>query len=338
VVLLLGIAVGALAAAFVQLLKLTTVYSQRIPYVWRTSLAGLLMGLAGVAVPQVMGIGYDTVNEILLGGPGAGLLIAMLLVKLLATGASVGLGVPGGIIGPALFMGAAAGSLVAILGDTLAFRTPLDPGLYAMLGMGAMMGASLQAPLSALTAMMELTHNPGIIMPGMLAVVVAGLTASEGFRTKTVFAALLSGTGLDYGANPVMQALRRAGVASVMTKAFVRHDRSIGADDADRLLAESPEWVLVEDQGAPVALVPAVDLMREAETARGRTRPLDLLDMPARRLQAADVDLQATLHEAVDRLKETGADALYVQRTIAPGIKRIYGVLTRAQLESSYRY
>jgi hypothetical protein len=338
VVLILGVAMGGLAAAFVHLLKATTLHSQRLPFVWRASLAGVLMGLAAMAVPDVMGIGYDTVNDILLGRVGAGLLVALVIVKLLATSASVGLGMPGGMIGPVLFMGASAGSLVAVGADAIAFGRGLDPGLYALLGMGAMMGASLQAPLSALTAMVELTHNPGIIMPGMLAVVVAALTASEGFRTRSVFAILLSAAGMDYGANPVMQALRRAGVGSVMTRSFVRQGRHLDPEGARQLLAEKPEWVLVDDGEGPVALVPAVDLARETQSVEDRSGVLDLLEMPAHRLQVADIDLQATLQQALERLDETGADALYVQRTTAPAIKRIYGVLTRAQVESSYRY
>jgi CIC family chloride channel protein len=143
---------------------------------------------------------------------------------------------------------------------------------------------------------------------------------------------------MDYGANPVMQALRRAGVGSVMTRSFVRQGRHLDPEGARQLLAEKPEWVLVDDGEGPVALVPAVDLARETQSVEDRSGVLDLLEMPAHRLQVADIDLQATLQQALERLDETGADALYVQRTTAPAIKRIYGVLTRAQVESSYRY
>ena len=80
-------------------------------------------------------------------------------------------------------------------------------GSYALLGMGAMMGASLQAPLSALTAIMELTYSPGVIMPGMLTIVVAQLTASELFNKKSLFVTMLRSNGLDFSVNPVMQVL-----------------------------------------------------------------------------------------------------------------------------------
>ena len=82
--------------------------------------------------------------------------------------------------------------------------------------MGAMMGASLQAPLAALTAIMELTYNPGIIMPGMLTIVIAQLTASEVFGKQSLFISMLRSNGLDYDINPVMQVLRGIGVASVL--------------------------------------------------------------------------------------------------------------------------
>ena len=85
-----------------------------------------------------------------------------------------------------------------------------------------MMGASIQAPLAALTAMIELTYSPQIVMPGMLAVVIAGLTASELFGKESIFSAVLKAAGMDYNADPVTQALGRIGVASVMQRNYAR--------------------------------------------------------------------------------------------------------------------
>ena len=65
--------------------------------------------------------------------------------------------------------------------------------------------------------------------------------------------------------------------------------------------------------------------------------PLDLMEIPGRRLQLAPVQLQATLQEALQQLEQSGAEALYVERMTAPGIKPIFGILTREQVESAYR-
>jgi H+/Cl- antiporter ClcA len=339
--LLLGLVVGSLSAAFIHLLQLVTRYTRRLEFWWRTTLAGAVVGVCALLVPEVMGVGYDTVNSALLGEIGLGALLGIVLVKLLATAASIGMGVPGGLIGPTLFLGAVIGSLMGVVTNGGYQGGASGVELYALLGMGAMMGATLQAPLAALTAMMELTHNAGVIMPGMLVITVAGLTASELFRKESIFITVLKASGMDYSANPVMQALRRVGVGGVMDENFRRLERVISREKAEQLLSEEPDWLLVDEQGSPVALMAAVDLARHIQDeseAEGGVQEIDLLKIPAKRRQVGAVNLQATLQEALELLEKGGLNALYVERMTAPGIHRIYGVLTREQVESAYRY
>jgi len=338
--LVLGIVTGTASAALNHLLERVAQRGSRIPFWWRTTLAGVLVGGCGLLVPQVMGIGYDTVDQALAGEIGLWLLLAMMLFKVLATAASVGMGVPGGMIGPALFIGATLGSLVGLLAGQLFPGLGVDVGFYALLAMGATMGASLQAPLAALTAMMELTYSPQIIMPGMLVIVVSGLTASELFGKESLFVAVLKANGMDYNANPVMQALRRVGVASIMQTGFRRSSRVISWEQAEALLQDEPEWLLVDDDDGPAVLMTAVDLARHVQQAdeEGGLDEIDLMKIPARRFQVAAIHLQATLQEAQETLEQKRAEALYVERITAPGIHRIYGVLTREAIDSAYRY
>ncbi|WP_245831947.1 chloride channel protein [Solemya velesiana gill symbiont] len=336
-VLLLGLVVGMFSSLFNQMIESVAVRARNVPFWWRATLAGVIVGLFAMVVPEVMGIGYDTVNAALLGEIGLALLAVLTITKLLATVASVGMGIPGGMIGPSLFIGATLGSLMGLSVQMILPQMQIDVSFYALLGMGAMMGASLQAPLAALTAMMELTHSPQIIMPGMLVIVVAALTASELFRKESLFITMLKASGLDYNANPVMQALRRIGVASVMGKSFERPDSVVERSDAETLLEKGPEWLLVQGEEGPVALMPALDLARFLQENQ-EVQEIDLMAIPARRDEVAPVHIQATLQEAMELLESRGVQSLYVERTTAPGIQRIYGVLTREQVESAYRY
>jgi CIC family chloride channel protein len=113
------------------------------------------------------------------------------VTKLLATGTAIGLRVPGGLIGPTLFIGGAAGSALGILFAALEPIDAASSGFYATVGMVAMMGATLRAPLAALTALLELTANPNIILPGMLAVATAELTNRLALGKDSVFEILL---------------------------------------------------------------------------------------------------------------------------------------------------
>jgi H+/Cl- antiporter ClcA len=334
--LLLGLTIGALAAAFIQLLQLVTQFTVAYPIWLRCLAGGTLVGLCALVTPEVMGIGYDTVNGALVGKYGIAFLLAVTLMKLLATAACLGCGLPGGLIGPSLVIGSTAGGVMGLVAQ---FWFPGDiasPGFYALIGMGTMMGATLQAPLAALTAMLELTANPNIILPGMLALITAGLVSKEVFGMDSVFLHLIRAHGLDYRNDPVMQALRRTGVGHTMDRSVVIFRRQVARSEITEALQGQPRWVLVKEDNRGVALLPAADLVRHLRENQEPTS-VDLLAIPAQRLAPAPIHLQATLQQAAEALTDSDIDALYVTRTTAPGIDRVYGVLTRADIERGYR-
>lgn len=341
-VFLLGLISGGVAAAFIQMVQTIASRTRDWPIELQMGVAGVAVALLGVGLPQVMGIGYDTINLTLLGAYTSGILLLMAVVKLLATSVCSALNVPGGMIGPAFFIGATLGGGFGHLLDQWFPALHIQPGVYAMLGMSALMAGSLQAPLAALTALLELTDNPGIIMPGMLVVVVAGITASELFRKESLFITMLKAKGLDYSQSPVMMALRRIGVASVMDRSFVQSPRQIDRDQARRLLEGKPRWILITEEREPRAILAAVDLAAWLEeqddiAEEEDEAAIDLMKIPGHRLQLAPAHLHETLQEALETLQKGEGEALYVRRMTAPGFWRIYGILLREQIESAYR-
>ncbi len=334
-VLILGIAAGTLSAGFNQLVESAARWSRALPYWQRATLAGVVVGLCGLLAPQVMGIGYDTVNDALHGELSLRLLALILTAKVIATAAAIGLGIPGGVIGPVLFMGAMLGGMAGAAGVHLPGGITSDPAFYALLGMGAMMGASLQAPLAALTAMMELTYSPGIIMPGMLAIVAASLTSNQVFGKESLFIAMLKANGMDYDANPVLQAMRRVGVTSVMNQGFIRLQASLTNTDAQSALTGKPDWLIIDGEDGPRYLMPAVDLARFIE--EHPEQDVDLMEIPAQRYRLTAIHDLANLQEALEQLDSSGAEAVYVHSYSVPGIQRIKGILTRGRIESAYR-
>jgi CIC family chloride channel protein len=185
--LLLGIAVGLIAVVFITLSEQIARRTITWPCTLAFPLAGLVTGILALWLPQIMGTSYDTLARLLQGEGTLTLVLALVAAKLVASGFAVGLRIPGGLIGPTLFIGGAAGSA---LGLGLFLFSPLEtasPGFYATIGMVAMMGASLRAPLAALTALLELTANPNIILPGMIAVASAELVTRLLRGQKSIF-------------------------------------------------------------------------------------------------------------------------------------------------------
>jgi CIC family chloride channel protein len=331
----MGMTLGTLAALFTHLMQLFTRTGASWPVWIRMTLGGAATGLIGVVVPQVMGIGYDTVDSMLLGQIGLVTLVGLTFAKLLATAAGLGMGLPGGLIGPTLVIGAAAGGAIGIV---VKGALPIDlssHAFYALIGMGTMMGATLQAPLAALTAMLELSANPHIILPGMLAVITAGLVSREVFGKESVYLELIRARGLDYRNDPVMQALRRTGVASVMDRRVAVLEESPRREAVLHTLSSEPRWILVRGTDGSATLMPAADLARVVHESENAII-IDLTAIPAQRLQSVAIDFQASLQEALAVLDSSQADVLHVVRLTVPGIERVYGILTRDDVEHGY--
>jgi CIC family chloride channel protein len=311
---------------------------------YRLLAAGLIGAGGAWLVPQVMGIGYDTVNHALLGNFGLVLVIGIALVKIVVTASTVGLGMPMGLVGPTFFIGATIGCALGLIAQLIMPGIASSPGFYAMLGMGAMMGSVLQAPLAALMALLEMTQNTNIILPGMLIIVVSSMVASEVFGQQSVFLTVLRQQGLNYQHSPMSQALQRVGVAAIMERHICQSDKVVSIEQAAKLLSSAPKWVLINNpDGTPISLLPPVDLARCLEQhgspAPGPDQPpvLDLLEIPAQRRDLAPLHFQATLLEALDRLNATKTEALYVERGHSDTAPTVLGVVLRNDIESYYQ-
>lgn len=354
-----ALVIGIAAAIFIHLVEVLGKHHHR-PIILRLSLAGLLMVPFAILIPEVMGIGYDTVQLTIDHQLSFWLLLGVGIAKLLITSVTIGLGMPSGVIGPTLFMGATIGGAMGLIGAQIVPDMASSIGFYAMLGMGAMMGAVLQAPLAALMALMELTRNPHIILPGMLIITTSSLITSEAFGKKSLFLTMLKSQGMSYHNSPVIQALRRVSVGAIMDRSILRTERYLTAEEAQKMLKSEPKWLIIEGSNGPTALMPAVDLARYMEDVKAarheaekkaekkadsaETLPeeppakIDLINIPANRRDIGPVQYQATLDEALNVFDQSSVEALYVQRHVAPTIQRIYGVLLKSDIESYYQY
>jgi hypothetical protein len=330
----MGVLIGAIAAGFIYLTGAITKLGKKMDIWLRMTLAGFGVGLIALISPEVMGIGYDTVNAAILGDIAILSLLLILLAKIIATSLCIGFSIPAGLIGPAIFIGALAGGIFGKFVEMVNGNYS-EAALYAMLGMGAMMSATLQAPLAALLALLELTGNQNIIFPGMLAIVSANLAARELFKSDSIFLSQFRGIGLDYRNDPIAQSLRRIGVESVMNKAYVITEPVIQRMVASAHLKESPDWLLIRREEGN-QLMPASDLARYLE--ENEDDEIDLLEIPAKRRQLGQVRIESTLQHAQQLLNESDAEALYAIRKLGHSADRIYGILTQEDIEKHYRF
>jgi CIC family chloride channel protein len=174
----LGALAGVVAAAFIRGLHLAEDAFDRIDnrylrHVVGMALVGLMMYALFVAFGQyfVDGVGYATIESILTGhGTATGLIALLLIAKLLATSFSLGSGSSGGIFSPSLFIGATLGAAFASGLNAMGLPVQLSIPAFAMVGMGAMVGGSTGAVMTAVTMTFEMTRDYDIVMPMILAV------------------------------------------------------------------------------------------------------------------------------------------------------------------------
>ncbi|MDX1454370.1 MAG: chloride channel protein [Gammaproteobacteria bacterium] len=342
---IIGLMIGGLAALFSASSITLAARIRQWPLLLRFALAGLVTACLAIFVPAIMGVGYDTVNDAMTGELTLSLLLIIVLAKCVATVFAIGCNLPGGLIGPTLVIGAVVGAAIAAICSWLFPEYLWQPAVFALVGMAAMMAATLQAPLAALMALLELSGNTTLIFPGMLTVITAVLVSREVFHKDSIILELLRARGLDYRNDPVAQSLRRIGVAGVMEAAVQQAPASISVGDARRLLERSPKWLLLESNETRRYLLAAADLARylaerderraksdDTEDAQSEEKQVDLVKLPGRRIECLPVTLQANLQEALDLVTRQEAEGVYVQRRGG----RLFGVLTRESIEQAY--
>ena len=350
---LAGVAVGLVGSAFILTVR-TIARFQVGPFWIRAMVAGAVTGLAALVTPAVLGVGYDTVNQALLGQLAWTALLIILIAKTVASAACVGVGLPVGMIGPTLVMGAMLGGLLGVIGNAFAPSLASEPSFYVMLGMAAMMAAVLQAPLAALLAVLELTANPAIILPAMLIIVVASLTVTQFAKQRSIFLTTLNAVGLQYPPDPASQHLMRAGAAGLMARNLARVPRSVSVRDLRSALASSPRWLVIEEDGAFRAVLNANDLDNHLVALGSTLSPaatdesvpaddpqrfdprldaevIDLMEVPGMRKDAGVIHNRATLLEALAEFRFTGVEALCVVRGETD--VEVVGVLTRDDID-----
>ncbi|RUM40980.1 MAG: Cl- channel voltage-gated family protein [Desulfobulbus sp.] len=138
-----------------------------------------LVGCIGIYFPQIMGDGYEFIEETLAGHGVFWILLALVFLKSIATSITLGSGGAGGVFAPALFIGAVAGGAFGSVVHAWLPQYTATPGAYATIGIGAFLAASTHAPMTAMFLLFEMTGNYMIIVPIMLTSILGTVTASK---------------------------------------------------------------------------------------------------------------------------------------------------------------
>jgi len=171
---LAGCVVAGLLAGGLSALLTSAVYAsedafQRLPihWMWWPAIGGLIIGVGGYVFPQALGVGYDTIADLLQGDVASHLIVGILVVKSIIWSTSLGSGTSGGVLAPLLMMGGALGGIES-------WWLPAEGvGFWPLVSMGAILGGTMRSPLTGVIFALELTHDMNMLLPLLVSVTMA---------------------------------------------------------------------------------------------------------------------------------------------------------------------
>ncbi len=263
---LLGIASGLVAIVIARGLFASERFfaSLTIPVFWRPAIGALVFSSIGLMVPQALGVGYDVIDDVLAGELALATLAVVLIAKLVAWWVALGSGTSGGTLAPILLMGATFGGFFAALSLEISPGLNISQGAFAVVAMAAVFGAATRAPFTAIVFVFEITRDFNVIMPLMLATVLAALIYSA-LSSESIYTERLSRRGIRVGGELTVDPLRTTAVADVMNRMVDTVEPSTPLGEvADRITrGERGAFPLVDADGRCVGMVSRRDLLAQ---------------------------------------------------------------------------
>lgn len=301
---LLGVVSAVVAIVFMKTTFATQdLFERLIPKAWaRPAVGGLLIGAVATQFPHILGVGYEATDAALKELFPLSLLLTLLALKLLATSISIGAGFGGGVFSPSIYLGAMTGGAFGIAAASLFPEIGSSHGLYAIVGMGAVAGAVLGAPMSTIFIVFELTGDYQITIALMVATSIASLITHQMFG-ESFFVAHLKRLGLNLSGGRARYLLRARRVGSVMSERFEMLGRDATLGDIRQLIRTLPHanLVVVDDEQRLLGILSFAEIQEMA---------LEIETNP--RLRAGDI---ARHMPVVLRIGDTLEEALEIIET-----------------------
>ncbi len=272
---LVGAVGGGLAVIFMSMMYRSNQLAQRLPVstVTRALFGGAILGAIIVIFPQTFGLGEQVIRDALMLELTAGVMLALVFAKLLATSVSFAAGFAGGVFGPALYLGTMMGMVVG-LGVHEFTDAASSPAVYGVAGMGAVISRVIGAPIATILIIFELTGSYSLTTAVMVSVVVGG-TVTRDFFNQSYFYHQLRERGIEPDESAEHQSLQQIPVSTLMDKVPVVLRADMNLATARRALIE---------QSIEVAYV-----VNEQQQLLGQINVLNLLEMNNEHLQTQSV-------------------------------------------------
>jgi len=345
---LLGVAIGFVALGFIRFFYKTEdlIARLKIPEYFKPAAVGIIIGLIGLYYPQIFGVGYGAhygvggvlvesgaVEQALAGQIGLVTLVAILILKMVATSLTLGSGGSGGIFAPSLFIGAMLGGAFGIGVHQLFPAITASSGAYALVGMGAFFAVVVRGPITAIIILFEITRDYALILPLMMAVVISTIVARR-FTSESIYTLRLLRHGIDLRQLEETKPMREVTVGKVMTRNFptVLPTMPIGELVARLRKTGHHGFPVVDEDGNFCGVVTLSDVEAAMTMSEGYPKGITVGDIASKSVIVAYPD--EYLHDVLVKFGARDVGRIPVVDRINP--KHLIGVLRRHDIIHAY--
>jgi CIC family chloride channel protein len=307
----LGLLGGLMSVAFTKLLLKLRERFLRLPKktMWfQPVVGGIAVGIMGWFVPQILGVGYSYVGQVLNGGMALRLMVLLLVLKLLAVVISYASGNAGGIFGPALFLGAMLGGTIGGVAHHFFPGHVATAGAYALVGMGTAFAGIVRAPMTSVVMIFETTRDYAVIVPLMISNLVSFFISSR-LQPQPIYEALAHQDGIHLPTAESRINASQQRVINAMRPANEILGAEMTAQEAlEKVRASSlGTWPVTNERGL-VGIVTMATLQKAAADELSGSKLIDLIG----KKEFPHLHSDHTLTVALERMGGAGLDALPV--------------------------
>jgi H+/Cl- antiporter ClcA len=330
--LVLGVVCGLAAVGFSKLLYWTEDLFEKLPVdeLWWPAIGALGLGIIGYFVPRVLGVGYDTISDILNANLALKLLIVVMIAKAIALVISLGSGTSGGLLAPMFMSSAALGGVFAVSVDRIFPAANLSAGAFALVAMGAVFGAASRATFSFIIFAFEITRDYNSVLPLMLVSVIADGVAMLLMPRSSIMTEKLARRGLRIHQDYEADVLQQMTVSETMDRDVptLPADMRIG-ELAERIAGRDPMvsrhqgMIIVDSDGRLAGVITRGDVLRALD--QDPSGAMSVLEAGSHKLVVTYPD--EVLHEASAKMLRNNIGRLPVVDRKDP--RRVVGYLGR---------
>jgi CIC family chloride channel protein len=329
----LGVFGGITSLIFVKLLRWVVARARRMPrwtlYI-QPALAGMAIGLIGLKFPQIMGAGYEYIDQAMHGQFLWRTLVALALLKVLATTLSISSGAPGGMFAPTLFIGGMVGAAVGTAQHHFFPNVGVSLGAYALVGMGTLFAGFMRAPMTSVFMVLEVSGNYSIILPVMISNAIAYVIGRR-FQETPIFDFMTREEGLDLPSMEEGREQTNLLVENAMRKpvGLILKASDTVADASSRLADMTEDTLLVSYDTGRWTLVQKSALLDAARAGKG-TQTLSQI-LPSGRLPRLHAD------QSLDLALRLMRDAQFLPVVHRADARHLVGLLSLDDILAAYR-